>query len=238
MTGAHAPIDIELRALGEPFRGVRVRDAKLERDLIVSLDEHGQQFPITVVPDVGADRFIVIDGHRRVAALRKLCRDLVRAVVLDLSPGEALLWVRLAAARAPATALEEGLLLAELVDGQGLDVDEIARRLVRDRSWVARRLDLVRVLPALVQKLVVAGRVAAHSAMKVLVPVARANANHAQILAQAIADGGLSTRDAETLYGYYRGGSTAVRDELLANPLRFLKAEKTYRSTRAGAETD
>jgi ParB-like chromosome segregation protein Spo0J len=148
------------------------------------------------------------------------------------------LWVRLASARAPATALEEGLLLLELVDVQGLNSEEIARRLARDKSWVSRRLDLVRVLPDSVQRLVVAGRVSPHSAMKVLVPVARANADHALILAQAIADGDLSTRDTEALYAYYRSGSPEVKDELLANPLRFLKAEKAYRSTRTGADTD
>jgi len=238
VTDARPPIDVELRSLSEPFRGLRVRDTKLERDLIVSLDEHGQQFPITVVPGPAPSTFVVIDGHRRVQALRKLNRDLVRALVLDLPASEALLWVRLAAARAPATALEEGLLLLELVDVQGLDPEEIARRLARDRSWVSRRLDLIRVLPDSVQRLVVAGRVSPHSAMKVLVPVARANADHALILAKAIADGDLSTRDTEALYAYYRSDSPEVKNELLANPLRFLKAEKAYRSTRPGADTD
>lgn len=230
MTVAEDIIELELRFLEIPYQELRIRDRKVERDLLVSLEETGQQFPIWVIPSGRSGFFVVIDGHRRVRALRKLARDLVRAQILALSATDALLWVRMSQTEAPLTVLEEGLLLRELVEGQHLTLDAIAVRIGRSKSWVSRRLDLIQILPDQVRRMVVAGQVPPSSAMKVLVPLARANLQHAEMFARAIAEGKLSTRDVETLYAYYRSPDPLVREALLANPLKFLKAEQAYRT--------
>jgi ParB/RepB/Spo0J family partition protein len=230
--------ELALGVLSTPFQGLRIRDRKLERALLISLEESGQLFPITVIPGDRPGTSVVIDGHRRVRGLRKLGQDRVRAQVLDLPAGEALLRVRVGQMRTPLSALEEGLLVQELVHGQGLSLEVIASRVARSKSWVSRRLDLIEVLPEPVRGLVVAGQIPPSSAMKVLVPLARANADHAQILARAIAEGGLSTRETERLYTYYRSPDRQIREELLANPLKFLKAEKAYRSAHPGSDSD
>ena len=48
----------------------RLREAGVEKGLLASLSEVGQQTPVMAIQD-GA-RYVVIDGHKRVRALRKL----------------------------------------------------------------------------------------------------------------------------------------------------------------------
>ncbi|MEK6688692.1 MAG: ParB/RepB/Spo0J family partition protein, partial [Gemmatimonadota bacterium] len=138
-------VELELRFLETPYQGLRIRNPKIERALLASLEETEQQFPITVIRGERSGAFVVIDGHRRVRALKRLGRDVVRARVLDLSAAEALLWVRVGQANSALSALEEGLLLEELIEGQGLGVDVITARVGRSKSWVTRRLCLIQV---------------------------------------------------------------------------------------------
>jgi len=74
-------VELELRFLETPFQELRIRDRKIERALLVSLEETGQQFPIWVIPGDRSGVYVVIDGHRRIRGLKKLGRDLVRAWV-------------------------------------------------------------------------------------------------------------------------------------------------------------
>jgi ParB family chromosome partitioning protein len=80
------------------------------------------------------------------------------------------------------TALEQGWLLQELEQRF-----RYRRRFDRSTSWVSRRLALVEQLPATVRQRVRAGEIAAHVAMRYLVPVARANASECLRMADAFA---------------------------------------------------
>ena len=61
-------MELELHQLELRYERLRKRATATERALLGSLAEHGQQLPIVVV---GADtRFIVIDGYKRVRAIR------------------------------------------------------------------------------------------------------------------------------------------------------------------------
>ena len=64
----------------------------------------------------------------------------------------------------------------------------------------------MRTLPEAVQQHVQAGHLAAHGAMKYLVPLARANATDCLQLAAAIVPHHLSTRQIGRLYRTYVGG--------------------------------
>jgi uncharacterized ParB-like nuclease family protein len=57
-----------------------VRHPARQRPLLASLAEVGQQTPIVVVAAEGhADRYVVIDGYKRILALEQLGRDMVEA---------------------------------------------------------------------------------------------------------------------------------------------------------------
>ena len=68
---------LEFHQLDRRLENLRVRHPARQRRLIASLAEAGQQTPIIVIQTGG--RYLVIDGHKRIAALQQLGRDTVEA---------------------------------------------------------------------------------------------------------------------------------------------------------------
>jgi hypothetical protein len=131
------------------------------------------------------------------------------------------------------TALEQGWLLAELEQRFGYSLDDLARRFDRSVSWVSRRLALVEQLPETVQQRVRGGEISAHVAMKYLAPVARANPNDCQRMAEAFAKHRFSSRQASELYAAWRDASASIRQRILDSPELFLKAHQQVSSQPA-----
>jgi len=130
-------VDLEIAQLDLRYQELRTRSADRERRLVGSLDAAGQQTPIVVVRD--GESAVVVDGYKRVRALRRLGRDVVRATTWDLGELDALLLERVLRASDTTSALEEGWFLKELVTRFGLSRDELARRFDRTTSWGSRR---------------------------------------------------------------------------------------------------
>ena len=73
---------LEFHQLDRRGEHLRVRHPARQRQLLASLAEVGQQTPIVVVAVEGQpDRYLVIDGYKRLAALQQLGRDTVEAVI-------------------------------------------------------------------------------------------------------------------------------------------------------------
>lgn len=214
---------LEFHQLDRHLASLRVRHPARQRRLLASLAETGQQTPIIVIENAG--RYLVIDGHKRIAALEQLGRDTVEAVVWAMSETEALVLERSLRMSEPETALEQGWLLAEMESRLNCSIEELALRFDRSTTWVARRLALVELLPEAVQQFVREGRIAAQIAMRFLAPVARVNAEHCQRMAQAFAEQPWTLRQAGELYQAWRKASGVVRERILAEPKLFLKAQ-------------
>ena len=219
-------MNLELHQLDLRYEKLRTRKPEAERKLVASLAEIGQQVPVVVVRGEGPERFVLVDGYKRVRALRRLRQDLVGATCWDLSEAEALVLDRLMRTGEGATALEQGWLLHELTVRFALTLEDLGRRFARSASWVSRRLALVEELPATIQVHVQCGELPAHAAMKHLVPLARANAAACTRLVAAIAGKGLSNRQIGQLYAVWRDGLPAVRERVLTAPLLLLKARQ------------
>jgi ParB family chromosome partitioning protein len=220
-------MQLEFHQLDRRWEHLRVRHPARQRQLLASLAESGQQTPIVVVAAEGQlDRYVVIDGYKRIAVLEQLGRDTVEAVVWPLSEAEAVLLDRSLRLSEPETALEVGWLLAELEQRFGYGLDELARRFDRSVSWVSRRLALAEVLPQAIQQQVREGKVSAQVAMKFLVPVARQSLEDCQRMAAIFAQHHWDTRAASQLYAAWRKGSRAVRERILAEPELFLKTQR------------
>jgi ParB family chromosome partitioning protein len=188
---------VEFHQLDRRWEHLRVRRPERQRRLLASLAASGQQTPIVVVAVADqADRYLVIDGYQRIAALQQLGRDTVEAVVWPMSEVEALVMDRSLGWGERDTALEEGWLLAELEQRFNYGLDELARRFDRSLSWVSRRLALVDQLPESVQQQVRSGAITAHVAMKFLVPVARTRLEDCQRMAEAFAAHRFTSREA------------------------------------------
>lgn len=218
------PVQIELTELDLRYAPLRVLEPARQARLAASLSQDGQHSPVLVVGDAETDAFVLIDGYGRVEALRGLGQDLVEAVVLELSTVEALLWTWQLGTRRRSV-LEDAWWLQELVDGHGLRQAELARRLRRSKSWISRRLSLVGVLSASAQEAVRTGVVPAHAAMKFLVPLARANAEHAERLVAGLDGTPVTDRQVEQLYLGWRTGNAERQERIVAQPHLFLKVE-------------
>jgi ParB-like chromosome segregation protein Spo0J len=73
---------LEFHQLDRSHEHLRVRHPQRQRRLLASLAASGQQTPIIVVAISNqSDRYLVIDGYQRIAALQQLGRDTVEAVI-------------------------------------------------------------------------------------------------------------------------------------------------------------
>jgi ParB family transcriptional regulator, chromosome partitioning protein len=164
-------VNVELHQLDLRYEKLRTPKPEAERKLVGSLAAIGQQVPVVVVHGEGPERFVLVDGYKRVRALRRLGQDLVGATCWDLSEAEALVLDRLMRTGEGATALEQGWLLHDLAGRFALSLEDLGRRFTRSASWVSRRLALVEELPEAIQEHVRRGELPAHAAMKHLVPL-------------------------------------------------------------------
>jgi ParB family transcriptional regulator, chromosome partitioning protein len=230
-------MQLEFHQLDRRWEHLRVRHPARQRRLLASLAEVGQQTPIVVVAAEGqADRYVVIDGYKRIVALEQLGRDTVEAVVWPMNEAAAVLLDRSLRLSEHETALEVGWLLAELEQRFGYGLDELARRFDRSVSWVSRRLALTEVLPEAIQQQVREGKILAQVAMKFLVPVARQSLEECQRMAAIFAEHHCDTRQAGQLYAAWRKGAPAIRKRILDDPELFFKTQRQAHE-KAPAET-
>jgi len=218
-------MQLELHQLDLRYDDLRIRGRARQARLAASMSQHGQQVPVLVVAgDEG--RYVLIDGYARVAAVTELGRDVVEAVELPVSEDEALVMCHRLETQRPRSALEDGWLLATLVDRHGLKQKELAARLRRSSSWVSRRLSLVRVLPEAVQEAVREGRVPAQAAMKYLVLLSRDNRSAAEHLVEHLGSEPVTERELATLYTAWRRGDAEQRQRIVDHPRLYLKADE------------
>lgn len=225
--------EMELRLLALDFAHLRARDAKAEAELMTSIGVAGQQHPVLVVAREGGQR-VVIDGYRRVRALRNLGRDTVVVLVLGASEADALAYCHRLTTGRRRSALEEGWLVRELCEGIGRTLAHVGLSLGRSTSWVSRRLGFATTLPADIESAVREGLVPPHGAMRSLVPLARANKGHAQQIVSALGRQRLTTRQLGALWIAYRAGDAEQRARIAAQPLLLLRAKESI----AGAPTE
>ena len=220
-------MQLEFHQLDRRWEHLRVREPHRQRRLLASLAESGQQTPIVVVVSKDHnERYLVIDGHKRIAALQQLGRDTVEATIWPMSEAEALLLSRSLRFSPQESALEQGWLLSEMERCFGYALDELARRFDRGISWVSRQLELAELLPEAVQLHVREGTLSAQIAMKYLVPIARVGADDCERMAAAFVKHRCDTRQAAQLYTAWREGSRVVRERILAEPELFLKTQR------------
>ena len=213
---------MELHQLTLRYERLRKRQPLHERSLLSSLAEIGQQLPIVVVSE--AERWVLIDGYKRVRALQRLARDTVRATHWQIEEAEALMLER-GLRRGSEDALDQAWLLAEMQERFGWSLEELARRFEHSKSWVSGRLALLQILPKPIQEQVRLGSLGAHAAMKYLVPLARLNAAAAEQLAAALPPLKPTTREVGALYTGWHTGTERTRELIVQSPHIYLQAQ-------------
>jgi len=239
--------EVELHRLELRFAATRVDDGRAVQRLMQSIDACGQRIACIAVEvqpvpclqgQAGAAPLVLIDGYRRVAALRKLGRDTALVECWSCAVAEAVVQV-LARSRSRAfTAVEEALLLRDLVHAQSLSLREAARQCGRDVSWVQRRLQLLGEVPEAVLQAVCREQVSTWSAVRVFVPLARANAEHAQRLLVSLSQPqqALSTRELNTWFAQYRCSQRGQRERMVEHPRLFIDSLNERERERAAKQ--
>jgi ParB/RepB/Spo0J family partition protein len=223
-------MELELHQLELRYERLRKRAPLAERALVGALAEHGQKLPIVVVEAEG--RYVVIDGYKRLRALKRLSRDTVMATDWRMTELDALLLERRLRASGE-DALDQAWLLAELRERFGLSMQELAERFDRSKSWVSRRLGLIEALPHVIQDQVRGGALSCHAAMKYLLPLARANGQAATQLGAAIAPLKLSSRQVGALYTGWQAAGARTRELILERPQLYLQARAAKQASAA-----
>ena len=163
-------------------------------------------------------RWVLVDGYRRVAALRRLGRDTVQVQCWDCPLEQALTQI-LARSRSRAfAAIEEALLLRELIDAHGLSQRQAARLCARDVSWVQRRLVLLGTLSQELVQAVRSARISSWAASRIVAPLARANSEHARALLASLDTQPLSTRELNAWFQHYQGAQRSQRARMVEHP--------------------
>jgi ParB family transcriptional regulator, chromosome partitioning protein len=223
-------LDLDLHRLELRFADARLVEPRAVEQLARSIERGGQIVPCIVVAAhaaevrEGGERLVLIDGYRRVAALRRLGRDTARVECWRCGLAEGLLGVLARAQMRPFAAVEEALLVRELMAGLGLSQHEVARRC--GRSWVSRRLQLISALPDAALEAMRAGWLSSRAASRVVAPLARANSEHADRLLQALAAAPLSTRDLRSWFAHYQEASRISRERLVDHLHLFVQARQ------------
>jgi|MTBAKSStandDraft_2_1061841.scaffolds.fasta_scaffold26181_3 ParB/RepB/Spo0J family partition protein len=226
--GAIAAGEMEIAHLDLRYAHTRIMERESLVRLAASIEQWGQGTPvITVFPCV------LIDGYRRVAALKLCKRDTVLAEQWSCEEDEALVRVLSAGCERRWDVVEQAALVRHLVDCHQMTQAQVARRLGRDPSWVARRLDLLESLPEEVLKSVKSGRLSSWAASRVLAPLARANADHAASLCRWISREHVSTRDLADFFHRYKCAAAITRERMAAEPSIFIRA---LRARKLGKE--
>src|SRR5215472_10993931 len=233
--------ELDLHCLELRFAATRIAEPQAVQRIAASIERCGQLVPCVVVNDpcpaeTGEERLVLIDGYRRVAALRQLDRDTVDIECWSGDLTTALISLLIRRQDRAFAVIEQALVLRELLIGQRVSQHELARRCGHDVSWVNRRLQLLQGLPDSVLAAVCAGQLSGWAASRIVVPLARANTEHAEHLLQALARQRLSTRDLRRWFAHYQTASQATRERMISRPGLFLQALQERHAEHCGEQ--
>ena len=220
-------VELEISQIDLRYAHTRIMTRESLIRLAASIEQWGQIMPvITVSPCV------LIDGYRRVAALKLCKRDTVLVEHWSCGEDQALLRVLSVGCERRWDVVEQAALIRELTCCHQMSQARVARLLGRDPSWVARRLGLLEALPEPVLEQIRSGRLSSWAASRVLAPLARANADHAASIGNWISRMHVSTRDLADFFDHYKSAAALTRERMAADPSLFLKAMRVQKENK------
>jgi len=217
--------EIDLHRLIMRFDHIRMMEPEAIGRLRYSIERFGQLSPVIVNLE-GTQDLILMDGYKRVQAIRGCCKDTVLAEIWNTDEHTALFRLLSENQHKNNEVIEESLMLRELKNRYNLSLGQIAQNIGRDITWVSRRVDMVNTLPDDILDAVRKGDISAWSASRILAPLARANTEHARHLVEELKKKPLSTRELNTLYKHYKKSNQSVREKIIKEPALFIKSLK------------
>jgi ParB-like chromosome segregation protein Spo0J len=141
-------LELKPEEIGEHYGRYRLHVPEAERAMAKSLERYGQLSPVVVCRR--SDRYELVDGFKRLGAVRRLPQiDHLSAWLMEADERTvkaAIYGLNRAGGRT--RELEEAWIIHALVREDGMSQVEVAELLGRHKSWVCRRLALIERLGA------------------------------------------------------------------------------------------
>lgn len=217
------PQRLALPEIDRRFAALRLAAPEQLRRLRGSVQREGIRHPVVVSCAVEAQRWVLLDGFKRLRVAEELGLSEVWAqvVTLEAAQGKAAI-LHCNQAQPGLCEIEEAWIVRSLIREQGLRQVQIGQLLGRDKSWVCRRLRLAEALEPALQDDLRLGLLSASAARE----LARLPGGNQLRAAEAIRDHQLTSHQSAHLVERLLETSDplAVR-EVLCDPLRYLAAE-------------
>lgn len=224
-------MELDFHLLDLKYERIKARNRKAESRLLASLVDQGQLSPIIVLSGEGdSPRYIVVDGFKRIRALKRSGHDTVKAVIWPEDEVNALIAINHLQRSVDRNALDDAYLIKALRDFHGLSYQDIGWRLGRSKSWVGRRLGLITDLPRWLQTQIRDGSLQCSAAEKYILPLSRSNDKDAKALVKNIRGLRLSAREIGELYCAWREGDATGRRLVIHQPQIVLKARQVAKN--------
>lgn len=216
------PQRLGLADLDRRFGCLRLTSPPALRRLRGSIEREGIRHPVLVSSAVETDRWVLLDGFKRVRVAEELELGSVWAqvVAFDAAQSKAAM-VHTNQAQQGLSDVEEAWIVRALCREHGLRQAAVGQLLGRDKSWVCRRLKLAESLEVALQDDLRLGLLSATAARE-LARLPRGNQLRA---ADAVRDHALTSRQTARLVEQLQhSDDPAARRDVLADPLRFIGA--------------
>lgn len=210
--------EIEIMKLNLRYAHTRVARPRESLALADSIERIGQIVPVVVT----REELTLIDGYLRVGAMRRLGRDTVMAEIRECKEEDALAAI-LAHGRTW-DLLEEAALLVALHENCNLSQSKIAVMVGRTQGWVSTRLSLYRSLSEDLIGMIRKGLISTWTAVRVIIPIARAIPEHGRLLSENLSRMSVTTREMSQFFSHYQKATRRQRERMVHEPALFLKS--------------
>lgn len=217
--------EIEIAQLDQRYGSLRLASPQELSRLQSSIERMGLMSPILVATAVEPERLVLVDGFKRVRVMMDRGATSMWATRSPLDAMAAK--VSMVVVNAPHQGLcdlEEAWIVQSLCREHKLTQAEVGKALRRDKSWVCRRLMLAERLEGELQEEIRLGLLSSTVGRE----LARLPRGNQTAMASAIRAHELTSKQAHRVITALLGADDPrARDEVLADPLRYLGATET-----------
>lgn len=200
---------VELDRLDLKYEGCRLQDRQLERRLLSSLAERGQEDPIEGV-FLSSGQFLVLNGFKRIRSLRLMGRTQIEYRELGADEVEGIFCILSIDQKRSLHILEQAQWMQELRAKHKLSISDIAHKLERSPAWVSIRISLIQEITPEIRREIFSGKFPARAYMysvRHFTRVKRVPPQEVEDFVKAVSGKNLSGRHIECLArGYFEGG--------------------------------
>jgi ParB/RepB/Spo0J family partition protein len=227
-------MELELNLLSLGFSHLRITQAVAVNKLMNSIQQFGQQVPVIIIKESqqASCPWLLVDGYLRYAALKQLKIETIHTQVWECDKQQALLQLLFHHQSRQWLPFEESLLLKTLQE-KGLSQHELAALVGKRQAWVSHRLAMTQFLSESLQTAILRGVIPTWTALRILLPIARAIPEHAEKLEGYLSTHSHSTRELQRFYAHYQKCCKAKKNQIIDDLELFFKSQTFLEQERA-----